>query len=245
MVVIWQLLKAYFRTLFADKSDPNYAYDLVQQWAWRSKRLLNIKVDIQGEVPSDGVTLMPNHRSYIDPVPLIICLKACFVAKKEVESWPLIGLGAKVARTIFVDRKDKDSRKQTRFAVRERLEEGISTVVFPEGTTYKAPELGRLHTGIFQTIVEGGFPVVPVAIEFAHPDDAWIGKDLFVWHFLECFQKKETYVKIRYGEVMQAESSESLVRDVKAWLKRNLAELQQEFVSEGYPAMDFSVKTPS
>lgn len=232
-IVIQQLLKAAWQNLVADKSDPNFAYYLVEEWAWRSKRALNIKVDVQGEVPKDGAMIMPNHRSYIDPVPLIICIKACYVAKKEVESWPLISQGAKVARTIFVNRKDKDSRKQTRVAVRSRLEEGISTCVFPEGTTYRAPVLGRLHTGIFQTAVEGGFPVVPVALEYADPADAWIGKDLFILHFLQCFRKKETYVKIRFGPVMQVDDPTELVGMVRDWLTENLAELRQEFADEG------------
>ncbi|MEO0900204.1 MAG: lysophospholipid acyltransferase family protein [Bacteroidota bacterium] len=227
-IISTHIIYVLIRSLFP-KDDPNYAYPIVKRWARRTSKALGADVEVQGEKPEYGALLVPNHRTYIDIVHFIKGTPICFVAKKSVASWPLVGKGANILRTIWVDRSSKESRRQTREAVKNRLKEGISVVVFPEGTTYKAPELGELHKGIFYVAADGEVPIVPVAIEYQDPDDAWVGTETFLPHFLRAFGgKKKIGVKMRYGQPIKGTDGEVLRQEVADWLKKNTHELQVE-----------------
>ena len=82
-------------------------------------------------------------------------------------------LGRSLLGTIWVDRQSKDSRRATRAAVRDRLQEGMGIVIFPEGTTFKGPELLEYRPGMFYTCAEEGFPIVPVALEYRPTLHGW------------------------------------------------------------------------
>lgn len=225
-IISIHILMVLIRSLFP-KKDKNYAFPIVKRWARRSIKALGIEVKYQGTRPKEAALLVPNHRSYVDIVQLITGNPICFVAKKEVQSWPLVGKGADILRTIWVDRKSKESRTQTRFEVKKRLKEGVSVIVFPEGTTSKAPDLGVLHRGIFHISADGEVPVIPVAIEYQDPDDAWVGDETFLPHFLRAFGgKQKTRVIIRYGEPIRETDGEAMRQKVKEWLEENLRDLQ-------------------
>ena len=196
-----------------------------RQWAQLTIRMLGIRMEVQGDPPPTGTMLLPNHRSYIDVVAFPQVADLTFVAKIQVKSWPVIGAGAKAVNTVFVDRADKDSRRHTREEMARRLAEGRSVIVFTEGTTYKAPTLGELRPGMYYIAAEGGFSVVPVAIEYDDPDDAWVGADTFVPHFIRCFGKKQTGMKVRFGPEMHHEDGEILRQEVRQWLEESLREL--------------------
>lgn len=225
-IISFHIILVLIRSLFP-KKDKNFAFPIVRRWSRRSISALGIDVEFQGNRPEEASLLVPNHRSYADIVQLIGGNPICFVAKKEVHSWPLVGKGADILRTIWVDRKDKESRRKTRFEVKRRLQEGVSVIVFPEGTTSKAPDLGTLHKGIFYVSADGEVPVVPVAIEYQDPNDAWVGDETFLPHFLRAFgEKKKTRVIIRYGDPIRETDGEALRQKVKVWLEQNLRELQ-------------------
>ena len=71
-----------------------------------------------------GGLLVSNHRSYLDPVVLLRDILAVAVAKKEVQDWPIIGYGARISGAIFVDRSNKESRRETREAIGEAIRDG-------------------------------------------------------------------------------------------------------------------------
>ena len=208
---------------------PERAWREASTWARRAARLLGIEIEYQGSYPASGTLILPNHRSYADVVPFMLGHRTCFVAKKEVASWPLIGAGVRVVGTILVNRSDKESRKDTRLQVRDRLRQGLSVVVFPEGTTYQAPQVGELHRGIFEAAADGQIRLVPVALEYECPSDAWTGKATFLPHFLTTFHKPKTRIKIRFGQSYQGKDGEELRALATEWLQRNAADLQSSW----------------
>ncbi|MDX2248111.1 MAG: lysophospholipid acyltransferase family protein [Bacteroidia bacterium] len=202
----------------------------LRKWASHTLAFMGIEVELKGQIPTQAALIMPNHRSYIDIIFFPNFVKAaCFVAKAEVRRWPLIGLGAAVVGTIFVDRNNKDSRRQTREDIKTRLAQGYSVVVFPEGTTYKTPELGVFNPGMFFAAAEGNIPVIPVAIEYEDPEDAWVGKDTFIPHFIKTFGKKSSKVKIVFGTVMTNTDGEKLLSEVRTWIEAELTQIQSEW----------------
>lgn len=189
---------------------------------------LGVRVQVKGKLTTEPAIYISNHRSYIDPTILLKDVLAVPVAKSEVSQWPLIGKAIETSGILFVVRDKKESRRQTRKAVTELWQQGFSTLIYPEGTTHIQPTTIEFHKGIFMTAAEEGLPIIPVALEFANKDDAWVGDDTFIPHFLRCFSKKETLVQIRYGLPISSNNMDDLVAQTQSWIDKNLASIQAE-----------------
>lgn len=202
---------------------------VLRAWSNTILPFIGVKFEIEGEWPNEDVLYIPNHRSYIDLLALTPFCYVTFVAKASVKRWPIVGQGASLVGTVWVDRKSKTSRVKTRKEMKRRLEEGYSVVVFPEGTTTKGPGIAELRPGMFYVAANGDIPVVPMAIEYKHQSDAWIGEDTFIPHFFRCFSKWKTPVKLRLHHPIRNSDAEALRAEVGAWLTTNLLEMRQEW----------------
>ena len=79
--------------------------------------LLRIRVRVAGQPVRDrAVLFVSNHVSWADIVSIGSIQPVAFVAKREVRSWPLVGITAQIQRTVFVDRQ---RRHQAPDAVQE------------------------------------------------------------------------------------------------------------------------------
>lgn len=134
--------------------------------------LAGISVEIQGEEhlwSHRPAVFIFNHQSQLDLALTGYLLRHGFtgVAKKELKRDPIVGLPFRFAGVAFVDRKGgKDPRKALAPAV-EKLKEGISIAIAPEGTRSLTPSLGPFKTGAFFLAKEAGVPVVPIIIRNA------------------------------------------------------------------------------
>ncbi len=101
-------------------------------------RLIGIEVRVIGQraAGSDGRPIMfvSNHSSWIDVPVLGGVLDGCFVAKGDVATWPIIGLIARLGRTVFVSRS-RASTLRERDAMQATLRAGDKLILFPEGTS--------------------------------------------------------------------------------------------------------------
>ncbi len=80
------------------------------------------------------VLFICNHISWLDIVVLGKLLPVCFIAKREVASWPFFGHLAKLQRSVFIDRRQRAAAGQ-RDELQRRLEAGDNLVLFGEGTS--------------------------------------------------------------------------------------------------------------
>lgn len=134
--------------------------------------ILQIKVSEEGFQPEQAAVIMSNHRSYLDVVNLHSRTPVVFVAKHAVRRWPIIGWGGDRMKTIWVNRDSANSRKRTRSKIKKRLDEKLSDIVFPEGTTDIGPEVLDFKPGIFHAVAGSDIPIVPVAIEYKNQNMA-------------------------------------------------------------------------
>ncbi|GAB2289323.1 hypothetical protein Dimus_023627 [Dionaea muscipula] len=103
---------------------------------WGCCWLLGLQVRVTGApmMRDMPVVFIGNHSSWLD-IPVIGSrLPACFIAKGEVGTWPVISIISRLGRTVLVSRRAAGAARENA-EIRRRLEQGDSLVLFPEGTT--------------------------------------------------------------------------------------------------------------
>jgi putative phosphoserine phosphatase/1-acylglycerol-3-phosphate O-acyltransferase len=110
-----------------------------------------------------------NHQSFLDGFVVMKLLRenVTGVAKKEVASQPGFGQFAKLANMAFVDRGNTDRAKEALAPVVDRLREGYSIAISPEGTRSATPRVGPFKKGAFHMAMQGAVPIVPIVIRNA------------------------------------------------------------------------------
>ena len=103
------------------------------------KNIAGINVDTEGfekiRQKGTGILYIANHVSWFDILCLGSTLDARFIAKKEVASMGIFGFLAKLSNTFFIDNSNKNKIYQYNNFIREKLINGESLILFPEGTT--------------------------------------------------------------------------------------------------------------
>jgi fatty-acyl-CoA synthase len=110
-----------------------------------------------------------NHTSYLDVIVMIAYLPVdcLYSAKQEILDYPLLGMITRKMGQLGFDRSDPRARVRQAEQIEQALREGLSVVVFPEGTFTPAPGVRPFHLGAFKAAAVAGRPVVPLAIRGA------------------------------------------------------------------------------
>lgn len=193
---------------------------LLRAWGWSSTSLMGVKLTLVGEPPVEGVIMIANHTSYAD-IPILMGLRACaFLAKTEVSAWPLIGWGARLAGTVFVDRSSPESRLASREELKRRVEGGTTILVFSEGTTTPRGEVHPLKPGMFHEAVSAQVPIQLVSLEYRDDQAAWVGDDPLWPHFVRVFGRPRTEVRVCYHKkLLRGEEAAQMVERSEEWLR--------------------------
>jgi 1-acyl-sn-glycerol-3-phosphate acyltransferase len=117
-------------------------------------KIFGIKIVVRGQYHYKQQCLyISNHISYLD-IPVIgSVLKACFIAKSEVEGWPVFGFLSKLQRTIFIKR-DRKAFHDAKEKVKQRLDNGQSLILFPEGTSTNGETVAPFKSSLFTLITD-------------------------------------------------------------------------------------------
>ena len=191
--------------------------------------ILGIKATFNNVPQKQSFILISNHRSYLDPVIIANDVLFYALAKIEVSTWPLIGVGSKLFGGFFVKREDRNSREAAAKKIMEIVQNNKIVYVCPEGTTHTEKQTIDFKPRTFINAAKHNLPIIPMAIEYEDIKDAWVGDDTFVRHFFECFGKWNTYVSISYGEEMRNDNWETLLKDAKTWIDAEMLVLRKEF----------------
>jgi len=193
--------------------------------------ILGSKITVYGKEPVDSGLIISNHRTYFDAIVILKNILAYPIAKKEVSNWPLVGNVGKETGVIFVKRDCENSREETRNHINTVLKNGFSILNTPEGTTHKEPTTIRFLPGAFMLAVQLGVPVIPIAIDYKDLNDAWVGDDTFIPHFLLCFSKWKTEIKVSYLEPIYSNNADELIIATKKEIDEELIRFRKEWNS--------------
>ena len=138
-------------------------------WSRSVIRLLLLPIKVTGREnvdPKQSYVFVANHQSFLDVFAVYGWLPNNFkwLMKKEIRRVPFVGTACAVAGHIFVDRTNPRAALQSMEKVKKELVDGISTVIFPEGTRTKTGEIGRFKQGAFKIAMDMELPVVPITL---------------------------------------------------------------------------------
>ena len=164
----WTILVILFGVPFSFIS-PDYLHNCAIIWARGCLLLSGIQVKINGShnLPdSRSAVYIANHQSHFDILAMYACLPIQFrwMAKKELFSIPLFGLAMRRCGYISIDRSNRRNAMQSMIAAAQRIKDGTSVIVFPEGTRTTDGKLLPFKKGGFLIALKAQAPLVPVAI---------------------------------------------------------------------------------
>lgn len=152
--------------------EESLEHRVIRAWSAGLMRIFGFRLRRFG-APLPGATMfVANHVSWIDIETLHSQRMMGFVAKREIQSWPVVGWLAQRGETIFHARGSTESLGGVLHEMLSRLREGRSVGVFPEGGTRGGREIGPFHARIFLAAVEAGVPVQPVALRYGEGGSA-------------------------------------------------------------------------
>ena len=110
--------------------------------------------------------VIPNHQSYFDIFLIYgwLGLDIKWVMKKELRKIPGIGFGSEKVGHIFIDRSNHRKALESLKKAKEKLVNGTSVVIFPEGTRSKTGDMIPFKRGAFKLAIDLGLPILPVTV---------------------------------------------------------------------------------
>ena len=145
---------------------------LTRYWPETVLALNGVKLNVTGAenlTAQRPAVFLFNHRTNFDVFMVAALIKDNWtgIAKKELESNPIIGPIGKLLDAAFVDRADTASAVAALAPIEEAARKGLSILVAPEGTRLDTQAVGPFKKGAFRIAMATGLPVVPIVIRNA------------------------------------------------------------------------------
>lgn len=202
----------------------------IVKWAFRVVVFLSgTKVIVLGEenVPKDTPVLyIGNHQSYFDIILTYIRVPRLtgYISKKEMLRIPLLRQWMKNLHCLFLDRDNIKEGLKTILTAIDKIKNGISVCIFPEGTRNKEPgNLMPFHDGSFRIAEKGNVPVLPMTIinssSIFEDHIPTIKKATVLIHYGEPVDLKtlDKETKKHVGEYFRTIISETYARDLEEY----------------------------
>jgi len=176
----WTFLSAII-ALLTSLISPEKTHQFVHFWGRICLFLAGLKIEVKGSenIPPDGPAIyVSNHQSNFD-IPIIysgLPIPFNWLAKKELFKIPLFGLGMKQNGNIPIDRSNRKTTIHSIIIAAQRIKEGTSVVIFPEGTRTPDGDLQEFKKGALLIAAKAQVPVVPIVIHGSYiiqPKDRW------------------------------------------------------------------------
>lgn len=144
------------------------AHGCARLWSWLILKTTGVRVTVEGlerVTPGTTYVFVSNHQSIYD-IPVIFAslpFQLRIIAKESMARFPVLGWHLRRGGHLFVDRRHPD-----RAGILKRwlalVSEGLSLIIFAEGTRSWDGRVARFKAGSFLLAIQAGLPVVPIAV---------------------------------------------------------------------------------
>jgi 1-acyl-sn-glycerol-3-phosphate acyltransferase len=145
-----------------------FAHGCARAWSWLILRTTGVRVTVEGLdriTPGTTYVFVSNHQSIYDTPVVFSSLpyQLRIIAKESLARFPVLGWHLKRGGHLFVDRQHPD-RAGILKRWRALVSEGLSLIIYAEGTRSLDGHVARFKAGSFMLAIEAQLPIVPVAI---------------------------------------------------------------------------------
>ncbi|SHM18544.1 lysophospholipid acyltransferase family protein [Vreelandella subglaciescola] len=178
-----------------------------------------VRYDIQGRenLPNGPCVIQANHQCEWETVFLQVMMPpVCTVLKRELLRIPIFGWGLRLLRPISLDRsRPSRALKQVLSQGVERLNSGLSVLIFPEGTRVDPGVYKRYNKSGTIIACRAGVPVLPVA---HNAGERWPGR-----HWV----KRPGVLRVRIGAPITTvgKTPDTVIAEVEEWVEGQLREI--------------------
>lgn len=206
-------------------------YRITMKWVkaciWGAEHICGIRWQVKGldNLPDGPVLLLSKHQSTWETLfyPAYLDRELSYVFKRELLYLPFFGWGIGLLDMIHIDR----SRGQSAFddVVRqgaEKLAQGRSVIMFPEGTRIPPGQAGKYKTGGPRFALGTGATIVPIAV---NSGECWPKK---------AFIKTPGTITVSFGPPInpQGRTAEQLNTQVRTWIETEMRNLSPHMYAD-------------
>ena len=226
---------------------------ILKIWHKSIVRALGIRIHATGTLSQKRPLLVAsNHISWTDIMVLGSLVDVKFIARADMEGWPLIGMLSKLQRTVFIERERRRSSGEQASEIAGRLAKGDAMVLFAEGTTgdgnmvlpFKSTLFGAASMTISEGVAQEVF-IQPVAIAYTRLHGvplgrrhravaAWIGDQDLLPHLKTLLTEGAMDVEVHFGEAV-AFSAASKRKETARLVERQVHQMMQAALRDPHP----------
>ena len=177
VVLAFLIVPHLFWRLFDRKSPIAGVFLFITGW------IAGADVQIRGKPICRNVLYIANHVSWLDILVLAGETRCAFVAKADMQVWPLIGWLTTSNNTVYVERENRRTAHHQANALQSALTTGQPVTLFPEGTTNDGSQLLAFRTSLIAAVTPAPeqISIQPVAIDYGSnaAEIAWVGDEPF------------------------------------------------------------------
>jgi 1-acyl-sn-glycerol-3-phosphate acyltransferase len=146
-----------------------FQHALFRHWSRLLLRALGGRLTVQGPPPSTPYLLVSNHLSWVDILTLGACVGGVFVARADLDGWPLVGAICRVVDTLFIDRASKRDLLRVAGLAERRLAAGGGVIFFVEGTTGHGDRILPFKPSLLEVAAQTRTPVHYATLAYRTP----------------------------------------------------------------------------
>lgn len=202
-------------------------YRFVNLWSRGAMVLLRwlngVEIEIRGRehLPADGrFVVIANHQSSWETFQMqVLIAPQATVLKRELLWIPFFGWAVALLKPIKIDRsKASNALKQIMRQGKEKLEQGIPVVIYPEGTRQPPGQIGSFNVGGAMLACQAKVPVVPVV---HNSGDCWPARSLL---------RAPGKIVLEFGPPISCEGKKprQVNEETRAWIEARFRRISEE-----------------
>ena len=194
--------------LVCERLDRRLCHILLRIYTHSFARILGMKIVTYGAPPKPPFYLVANHLSYLDMLLVTHRAGGTFVARGDVEHWPVIGVLAKSLYIMFIDRTNKRDTVRVNQLIQDAIEKGEGVTVFAESRISRGLDVEPFKSALIEPAVALGLPVHYATIGYETREGSppasriigWWRPEGFFYHVFRLLKYPSFTATIRFGD---------------------------------------------
>ncbi len=196
----------------------------IQRWSKRLLKIFGVQLQVNNAdtLPDSTYLLASNHVSWMDIHAINAFRPIRFVAKSEVERWPIFGWMAKQLGTVFINRESSRHARQVVTDMAALLKTQ-SICIFPEGTSTIGKSVQTFKPNLFEAAAQAHVPVCTLALAYFDQNTdqhsevpAFIGDMGLIGSMASILKNRRLRVKLTFFPPLNVELTQPIDRKTLA-----------------------------